>query len=439
MAFMKNDKEERIKEREKDKIELKELISHGVKEEVTTALKPMQERQRHLEDVQSEMLKEFKVIKNSIDSNRADQFPSLPKQSFQPVQNPMPQAQRPSYTPALRNILHTEGHMTDIAGPNQAMDRSKVTDEEDARLSEIRFLARRTVGLHKIDEHDLVRMRQHQYGGAKTEEEERLFAVKEFFKCEMKIDGDTLEKMEIEEIFEPENTNLQCLFVTFKHLSSVSRIYEKTRCMRKDSRILNYIPAEYEERYRDIRAIEYTLRNEEQCQTRVKMGVLDLELSKKIKGTRRWERVTLPRGLQEVNLRKSPDKRGFTVQPSSISPAPGRPGQSDGRREKRGRVSTGSPTAPSKAAKTDIDDKEDEASEKPVEAEQVATDGREWNEKIEAAQLVGDATISPSKAGEGLVKKPDLGLFVSVVGTPVKQNQVQDLPTSPILSRSVKK
>jgi hypothetical protein len=63
----------------------------------------------------------------------------------------------------------------------------------------------------------------------------------------------------------------------------------------------------------------------------------------------------------------------------------------------------------------------------------------EWNEKIEAAQLVGDATISPSKAGEGLVKKPDLGLFVSVVGTPVKQNQVQDLPTSPILSRSVKK
>ena len=42
MAFMKNDKEERIKEREKDKIELKELISHGVKEEATTALKPMQ-------------------------------------------------------------------------------------------------------------------------------------------------------------------------------------------------------------------------------------------------------------------------------------------------------------------------------------------------------------------------------------------------------------
>ena len=62
MEFMKNDKEERIKEKEKDQKELKELISQGVKEEVTTALKPMQERQRHLEGVQSEMIKELKEV-----------------------------------------------------------------------------------------------------------------------------------------------------------------------------------------------------------------------------------------------------------------------------------------------------------------------------------------------------------------------------------------
>jgi hypothetical protein len=43
MEFMKNDKQERIKEREKDQKELKELISQGVKEEVTTAIKPMAE------------------------------------------------------------------------------------------------------------------------------------------------------------------------------------------------------------------------------------------------------------------------------------------------------------------------------------------------------------------------------------------------------------
>jgi putative protein kinase ArgK-like GTPase of G3E family len=56
MEFMKNDKEERTKERERDKKELKELISQGVKDEVTTALKPMQERQKHLEGVQSDMM-----------------------------------------------------------------------------------------------------------------------------------------------------------------------------------------------------------------------------------------------------------------------------------------------------------------------------------------------------------------------------------------------
>ena len=48
MNFMKNDKEERTKERERDKEELKKIISQGVKDEVATALKPMQERQRHL-------------------------------------------------------------------------------------------------------------------------------------------------------------------------------------------------------------------------------------------------------------------------------------------------------------------------------------------------------------------------------------------------------
>ena len=326
--------------------------------------------------------------------------------------------------------------MTDRVSPQQGRGRCQDAGEEDARLGEIRYLARRTVGLHKIDDHDLLRMRQHQYGGARTVEEERLFAVKEFFRCEMKIDSDTLENMEIENIFPPKKTDLQCLFVTFRHLSSVSRIFEKTRCMRKASRIINYIPLEFEERYRDIRSIEYTLRNEEKCQTRVKMGVLDLELSKKIKGTGKWERVPLPRGLPEVNLRNSPAKGGISLQSGSISPAPGRPGQGDGREEKRKRVSSGSPTGPPKAAKTDNENKEDEFE---AETGQVETVGQEWKERVEAAKLVGEATISPSKEGEGLMKKPDVGAFVSVVGTPVKQNLVHDLSASPILHRSVRK
>ena len=77
------------------------------------------------------------------------------------------------------------------------------------------------------------------------------------------------------------------------------------------------------------------------------------------------------------------------------------------------RVSSGSPTGPPKSAKTDIENKENEVSE--AETGQVETVGQKWKEKSEAAQLVGEATISPTKEEEGLMKKPDVGAFMSVV------------------------
>ena len=85
-----------------------------------------------------------------------------------------------------------------------------------------------------------------------------------------------------------------------------------------------------------------------------------------------------------------------------ISPAPGRPGQSDVRADKRVRESSGSPTGPFKAAKTDSETKDDEASEEQEGAGQVKASGDEWKKKVEAAKLVGEATISPNKKGEGL-------------------------------------
>lgn len=70
-------------------------------------------------------------------------------------------------------------------------------DEIDPRVSDIIDLARRTVGLYKIDSADLVRMRLEQYGGATTEEHEKLLAVKEYLRCELKIAQDDIEQMEI--------------------------------------------------------------------------------------------------------------------------------------------------------------------------------------------------------------------------------------------------
>ena len=63
-----------------------------------------------------------------------------------------------------------------------------------------------------------------------------LLAVIEYLKCELKMDSEALKKMEIDNIFQ-EDKEPDTLFVTFRHGFSVVRIFEKTRLMRKESRI----------------------------------------------------------------------------------------------------------------------------------------------------------------------------------------------------------
>ena len=48
------------------------------------------------------------------------------------------------------------------------------------------------MGLYRIDQADLEKMRQEQYGGAKTPDEEKLLAVQEYLKLELKLDTRTV-------------------------------------------------------------------------------------------------------------------------------------------------------------------------------------------------------------------------------------------------------
>ena len=79
----------------------------------------------------------------------------------------------------------------------------------------------------------------------------------------------------------------QSFNVTFESSSSVSRIYDKTRIMRKESRITNYIPRQFKDRLRAVSEFDYNLRLDKKYQTRIKMGIQDLELHKKLRGTRK--------------------------------------------------------------------------------------------------------------------------------------------------------
>jgi hypothetical protein len=201
MNFMKKDKEERAVERETDKDELKQLISRGVKDEVEAVIGPMKDKQEQLEQVQSDMqrgfsevMAEVKDIRKQLANTRVESHVSTSSSS----------GQLPSYSQAAPAVpTHHES--------------------VDDKLNEIISLGRRTVGLSRIDHEDLVRMRQEPFGGAQSEEEERLLAVREFLKCEMKLDSDAKEQMEIERIFPPaRKPNPQYLYVTFKNERSVS-------------------------------------------------------------------------------------------------------------------------------------------------------------------------------------------------------------------------
>ena len=280
---------------------------------------------------------------------------------------------------------------------------------DQSELLEIISLGRRTVGLHKIDRADLERMRQEQYGGAKTEEQERLLAVQEYLRCELKIDSDIIKSMEIERIFPPPVGEPSHLYVTFRHESAVAKIFERTRLMRSGSRILYYVPRQFKYRAKAIREIEYQLRHAEKFQTRIKMGLTDLELWKKVRGiNNKWEKVSLPKTLPPVDLNISAENVEY-----SFSPPPGRPGQIN-RAEKRDRDSTGS--------NSELNNRK-------------LSRNDEFHIALEKANLVSaSAAISPVKDGQGLQKKPDNGMVLSVSGTPLKQHNNQDLSSSPIIS-----
>ena len=150
MNFMMKDKEERVRERESDKQEIKELITSGVKSEVLAAIQPIQERQLQVENVQGDMVKQFKgmiaevkEMKQQLKSNSiSSSFPNLPE----PRQ------------PENRKTRSNFGEQQGLVMSNQ-QERGSEANDHDGKVQEIINLARRTLGLYKIDRADLDRMR----------------------------------------------------------------------------------------------------------------------------------------------------------------------------------------------------------------------------------------------------------------------------------------
>ena len=158
MDFMMKDKQERNVERESDKQEIRQLITEGVKNEVKAAIEPMQERQSQLESVQEEMIQQFKGmikevkdIKEHLESSSADsQVQTVQPTVVQPVQS------------------GSQPRVNNIDGVTHLVRDSESGDKE-AKVREIIFRSRRTLGLYRIGQDDLDRMKLEQYGGARSE------------------------------------------------------------------------------------------------------------------------------------------------------------------------------------------------------------------------------------------------------------------------------
>ena len=157
------------------------------------------------------------------------------------------------------------------------------------------------------------------------------------------------------------------------------------------------------------------------------MGLYDLELHRKLRGSSKWERVALPNDLPPVNLHSRP------AQHLSNSPPPGRPGHDyDYSRDsnKRGRESTGSNSDQNvtKVAKKSTDT---------AQVENDVTDSEDsFLKKVEKANLVSEGNTSPGYT----VEVTDPGTVTSVQGTPAKLYPgLCSFQQSPIIAKSGRK
>ena len=439
------------------------LIRDGVREEVKEAVKQVDERllvqEKDSQQLKSQMhavVTDLASLKEEIQSNKdsppiaqtdmKDQVQRL-SQELQYMRSRMHSLVEPARPPRPDNIQ--QGYATAVKQGVVAVHEVPVVGGQVQDLDHLVSEARRTIGLYRIDQADLQRMRQEQYGGAKTPEEEKILAVKEYLKGELKIDSLSIERMKIEKTFYLSEKK-EILFVTFQHRSSVSKVFDKTYIMRKESRIHNYIPRQFRDRARAISEIEFNIREVEKCKTKVKMGFKDLQLFKKERGGK-WVHVELPEAeLPPVDLGpgSSPSRTG------TASPPPGRPCQS--RTEKRLRESSGSPngsqpkitrkaadsivttpTQPSDATAKNAWKAADTIVTTPTQPSDATPS--DWSKVVGEADLVTEGSnVSP--AGRGFTRQPDIGRVLSISGTPAKTSQAlnTEYMNSPVFSRQNK-
>ena len=177
---------------------------------------------------------------------------------------------------------------------------SKCVDQETKEKRKLASEARKILGFTKITKEDIERASR--TCQAQNQDQAYMAGLKEFFKQEMRMDQEVFDKLGIRTIFPPAKDNWETLYVQFESEIAVNTIFSYAKNLKKNQRLVRYIPKEFYERYRAMEGDAYLLRHsDKKYKTKVQMGFYDLILYKKEAGGI-WSTVTSSADWPEVNL-----------------------------------------------------------------------------------------------------------------------------------------
>lgn len=260
------DKELRAKEREHDMKVIQEIISKGVQREVEAAVLPISERQLHLEQEQAEIKEKLSNL--YLEMQGAKQRYNFPPLSTPPSLAPTGSPRHSSLEKTIADNLH------------------KSMDNKMRQARQLAGEAKKIIGLNKIDREDVERVSR--MIGAEDEVSAYRGTIKEYFKQEMRIGEEVFNSLNIRKVFPPARENWDTLYVECESETDINIIFKYAKNLKKNQRLVRYIPHEFYDRFRAMEADAYLLRHSEpKFKTRIKMGINDLVLYKRI-GSGNW-------------------------------------------------------------------------------------------------------------------------------------------------------
>ena len=282
------DKRERAEEISSLTQTISGLIKNGVKEEVESAIRPIQEAQSSLAEEQNKLAQTVTILQEQLAALKAGSLPNLPDKTPTAMVEESPEV---------------------FATPDP--------DDHDESAKIVRA-ARKIVGFSPITK-DHIEHAKLEYN-IDDDFEAKKAAVKDLLYFEMKIPVTKIQSMKMKRVFAPANqpkNDPDRLYVEFEEESSVHHIYSYAHNLSVGIKLHIYIPHSFFDRFEAIDSIAYKIRKGPgNFKTKTQFGSNDLILYKKGPLDLSWNIVPME-ALPPVNL--APPK------PQTNSPPPGRP------------------------------------------------------------------------------------------------------------------